>query len=144
MYVFRLQLRQPMLLSEVFGFQVHPSGCRIEIAQLLLFAPSLTLFATHLALPVLLERFRKPAILSHHHGLPSEKEKELFYGGGEIRTHGTLTSPLVFKTSAFDRSATPPGRGVRVLHTRRFNFTFFRRCLLLSQPCIFAQLQKYR
>ena len=29
-------------------------------------------------------------------------------GGGGIRTHGTLTRTPVFKTGAFDRSATPP------------------------------------
>lgn len=29
-------------------------------------------------------------------------------GGGEIRTHGTLSDTLVFKTSAIDHSATPP------------------------------------
>ena len=29
-------------------------------------------------------------------------------GGGEIRTHGTLSGPPVFKTGAFDHSATPP------------------------------------
>ena len=31
-------------------------------------------------------------------------------GGGEIRTHGTLAGPPVFKTGAFGHSATPPGR----------------------------------
>ena len=31
-----------------------------------------------------------------------------FSGGGEIRTHGTLAGPPVFKTGAFDHSATPP------------------------------------
>jgi hypothetical protein len=29
-------------------------------------------------------------------------------GGGEIRTHGTLAGPPVFKTGAFGHSATPP------------------------------------
>ena len=29
-------------------------------------------------------------------------------GAGEIRTHGTLAGTLVFKTSAFNRSATAP------------------------------------
>ena len=29
-------------------------------------------------------------------------------GGGGIRTHGALAGPTVFKTGAFDRSATPP------------------------------------
>ena len=32
----------------------------------------------------------------------------LFGGGGEIRTLGGLSPSLVFKTSAFDHSATPP------------------------------------
>ena len=31
-------------------------------------------------------------------------------GGGGIRTHGGLSPSLVFKTSAFDHSATPPGQ----------------------------------
>ena len=31
-------------------------------------------------------------------------------GGGGIRTRGRLAPSLVFKTSAFDHSATPPGR----------------------------------
>ena len=31
-------------------------------------------------------------------------------GGGGIRTRGPLARTLVFKTSAFDRSATPPGQ----------------------------------
>ena len=31
-------------------------------------------------------------------------------GGGEIRTHGTVSSPLVFKTSAIDHSTTLPYR----------------------------------
>src|SRR5438132_12843373 len=30
-------------------------------------------------------------------------------GGGGIRTHGELAPSAVFKTAAFDRSATPPG-----------------------------------
>ncbi len=30
-------------------------------------------------------------------------------GGGEIRTHGPLAGPTVFKTAPFDRSGTPPG-----------------------------------
>ena len=34
-------------------------------------------------------------------------------GGGGIRTRGPLARTLVFKTSAFDRSATPPGPGDR-------------------------------
>ena len=29
-------------------------------------------------------------------------------GGGGIRTHGTRKRPTVFKTAAFDHSATPP------------------------------------
>jgi hypothetical protein len=35
----------------------------------------------------------------------------MFGGGGEIRTHGRLAPSLVFKTSALNRSATPPERG---------------------------------
>ncbi len=31
-------------------------------------------------------------------------------GGGGIRTHGTLSRTPVFKTGAFDHSATPPER----------------------------------
>ena len=34
-----------------------------------------------------------------------------FSGGGGIRTRGPLARTLVFKTSAFDRSATPPNSG---------------------------------
>ena len=33
-------------------------------------------------------------------------------GGGGIRTHGTLSRTPVFKTGAFDHSATPPSRVV--------------------------------
>ena len=29
-------------------------------------------------------------------------------GGGEIRTHGRVTPTTIFKTVAFNRSATPP------------------------------------
>ncbi len=34
----------------------------------------------------------------------------IFGGSGEIRTHGGLTSSAVFKTAAFNRSATLPSR----------------------------------
>ena len=34
-----------------------------------------------------------------------------FGGGGEIRTLGGLSPSLVFKTSAFNHSATPPRQG---------------------------------
>jgi hypothetical protein len=37
-------------------------------------------------------------------------------GGGEIRTHGGLVTSLVFKTSAINRSTTPPSN---LLHWRR-------------------------
>ncbi len=38
---------------------------------------------------------------------------EYFFGGsGEIRTHERLTTLPVFKTGAFNRSATLPGRGL--------------------------------
>ena len=33
-------------------------------------------------------------------------------GGGGIRTHGPVAGPTVFKTAPFDRSGTPPWRGV--------------------------------
>ena len=36
-------------------------------------------------------------------------EHPSIYGGGEIRTLGGLTPTTVFKTAAFNRSATPPG-----------------------------------
>ena len=32
-------------------------------------------------------------------------------GGGEIRTHGRVSPTTIFKTVAFNRSATPPGFG---------------------------------
>ena len=34
-------------------------------------------------------------------------------GGGGIRTHGSLATSAVFKTAAFDRSATPPRQSLR-------------------------------
>lgn len=37
---------------------------------------------------------------------------ENIYGGGGIRTHGTCERSTVFKTVAFDLSATPPGHAV--------------------------------
>ena len=37
-----------------------------------------------------------------------EKKLESGSGGGEIRTHDTLSGMTVFKTVAFNRSATPP------------------------------------
>ena len=33
--------------------------------------------------------------------------RKLYGGGGGIRTHGTLSRSTVFKTAAFDHSATP-------------------------------------
>ena len=33
-------------------------------------------------------------------------------GGGEIRTHETLSSLTVFKTVPFNRSGTPPMKGI--------------------------------
>ena len=33
-------------------------------------------------------------------------------GGSEIRTHGTLANPAVFKTAALNHSAIPPGWGI--------------------------------
>src|SRR5579872_6046071 len=46
------------------------------------------------------------------HGSPAkneEEERRQHGGGGGIRTHEALASPPVFKTGAFNRSATPPG-----------------------------------
>ena len=44
--------------------------------------------------------------------LPPQKENPFrgcsFCGGGEIRTHGPVAQTPVFKTGAFDHSATPP------------------------------------
>ncbi len=36
--------------------------------------------------------------------------RPLYHGGGGIRTHGTVSRTPVFKTGAFNRSATPPAR----------------------------------
>jgi hypothetical protein len=38
-----------------------------------------------------------------------KKFKEIGGGGGEIRTHGRVAPTTIFKTVAFNRSATPPG-----------------------------------
>ena len=42
---------------------------------------------------------------------PQQREfvSESVGGGGEIRTHDTLTGIAVFKTARFNRSRTPPG-----------------------------------
>ena len=42
-------------------------------------------------------------------------------GGGGIRTHEGLSPLLVFKTSAFNRSATPPTDAIVAAHAFRFN-----------------------
>src|SRR5262249_14727531 len=39
---------------------------------------------------------------------PATRAKGASGGGGGIRTHGPREGPAVFKTAAFDRSATPP------------------------------------
>jgi hypothetical protein len=42
-------------------------------------------------------------------GIPvSSKNNKLYGGGGEIRTHGRVAPTTIFKTVAFNRSATPP------------------------------------
>ena|SRR5665213_1602219 len=41
---------------------------------------------------------------------PYGEKRSFLNGGGEIRTHETLAGLPVFKTGAFGRSATPPGR----------------------------------
>ncbi len=62
-------------------------------------------------------------------------------GGGGIRTHGTLSRTPVFKTGAFDHSATPPARGglssrpVRVILKANFAGGFFRRQRRVDFPC---------
>jgi hypothetical protein len=40
----------------------------------------------------------------------SAEGPEQFSGVGEIRTHGTVSRSAVFKTAAFNHSATTPGR----------------------------------
>ncbi len=50
-----------------------------------------------------------------HRRLERSECREIRNGGeGGIRTHGTLTRSLVFKTSAFDHSATSPVPAVNV------------------------------
>ncbi len=39
-------------------------------------------------------------------------------GGGEIRTHGRVSPSTVFKTVAFNRSATPPQRAGAIVPER--------------------------
>ena len=39
---------------------------------------------------------------------PCNKINKLSGGGGEIRTHGRVAPTTIFKTVAFNRSATPP------------------------------------
>lgn len=41
-------------------------------------------------------------------------------GGGEIRTLGTVSRTLVFETSAFNHSATPPFSLIILTHKARF------------------------
>ena len=58
-------------------------------------------------------------------------------GGGEIRTLGGLSPSLVFKTSAFNRSATPP-------RDRLFYTTgVFRGMLIVLQVPIALPLQRF-
>src|SRR5436309_2280334 len=47
--------------------------------------------------------------MSRKQGNESAASGDLESGGGGIRTHERLAASLVFKTSAIDRSATPPG-----------------------------------
>src|SRR6185503_21358619 len=46
----------------------------------------------------------------------SHEARAQFSGGGGIRTHGSLAASAVFKTAAFDRSATPPCVNTRILY----------------------------
>ncbi len=51
-----------------------------------------------------------PRHRTRHAGMPEAHGQSQGGGGGGIRTHGGLSSTPVFKTGAFDHSATPPGR----------------------------------
>ncbi len=46
--------------------------------------------------------------------LINNNNHEVSGGGGGIRTHGGLSPTPVFKTGAFDHSATPPGGAGRM------------------------------
>jgi hypothetical protein len=50
----------------------------------------------------------KRKILLHKINVSATFKYLLRGGGGEIRTHGRIASTTVFKTAAFNRSATPP------------------------------------
>jgi hypothetical protein len=54
--------------------------------------------------------FRHPGLLIEYKIMNYESRVNLFLfcGGGRIRTSGTLTDTPVFKTGAFNHSATPP------------------------------------
>jgi hypothetical protein len=50
-------------------------------------------------------------------------------GGGEIRTHGRVTPTTIFKTVAFNRSATPPGLIIitetkKIIHCLMYDITY--------------------
>ncbi len=49
-------------------------------------------------------------------------------GGGEIRTLGGLSPSLVFKTSAFNRSATPPQHGGESYYNSGYSQQLNSRC----------------
>ncbi len=63
--------------------------------------------------------FEPPVAISRYSGLANRRTKPGYatspegglrydFGGGRIRTHEALASLTVFKTAAFDHSATPP------------------------------------
>ena len=54
-------------------------------------------------------------------GGPTQAKYVSYSGVGEIRTHGTLTGSAVFKTAAFNHSATTPGYGNLFSHHRLSN-----------------------
>src|SRR5205823_10520446 len=49
-----------------------------------------------------------PSSRGTRRGSTPSKKSRVYGGGGGIRTHGSLAASAVFKTAAFDRSATPP------------------------------------
>src|SRR5579872_3327715 len=64
---------------------------------------------------------------AEHVGQGRSKIRCLFSGGEGIRTPGTVAGTAVFKTAAFDHSATPPSIQIR--------FSFYRTQTLADGLC---------